>query len=1070
MAARGTPPGEDQRTAMLALQSAFGTQVKRAVALAMCHRKAPAFLDSTLSFRLEAARARGWQVRTEPSMAVSAVRVVLQGVQFGGLPPLPEPSQASPRSTGRVHLAVLAVFAPLPASSGRDSMALRQVVVLRSQGEGEGEAAAMDAAAVTAVVSRADLWARSLELRLAVVVLPRHEPPVVGGCEAGSSAPAGPSPEHVGPFVRALRSELWRALPPSSGSAAGDFGQEALLADNPGVRQAASFATSQPVALSAEAWAGMLASAAEAASGVAVEAADSMTVRVGQGSPRVGIRGPAWESSLAQCSASSPPGSPLQGGAVRVAAAVVDVAVPPRLNKEALALHAVHGRDAYGIPRRRDGIRCGVPFRLPAPAPTEDARCVWTLRAGQHERRQIVLGWSCGLCGASVASCAGLEAHSKAWHDDVTIKCRRLDAADVSPELRAPTTDTVLYHVLVTPEPARPAEPAALSAAGHRGPALPVASPRARLPPKNLRQRQRGRRDEEDDEDEDDDSQDGSGDSVDEQGGSAAAEAAGPAARSGEEPGEASRAASSPSRGRGGARAGGPASRSARRSLAARAPPKRDQGGTNIYDSPSHSGDAEEDDAKLPASREAAPASPAGRRRANLAKAADRPSPGPSALGRRVTRGAATSGSRPRDGEGMRHPASAQELFAALKHTSMARVPGFRQHGQPCDSAPATTRGFVWHAREAGAGARAARSRAVARRVSRRIAEAQSRCDAFTGADIAALHGALDEANDEEEDESGDSAGPKLAGAVVEPVAASGIAGAAAPSATSLAAAGLVLSAACGASAAVLLPLADCAEPVRVHNHHPLLAWLTAPADLAARLPSGNSGSEAPAGAAPTASPTASVCSVAPTASRATLRPSAGVSAAVAAPARAHLSPLSAAAAAAAAAAGPGAQLVRPYFRSRSNAPIAPGEADDDSDDDVSDTWALHRARSAIARFGDVQSAEREFMMLWCGFVARFRLLSMGAAQRGVAAFARAHGVTILRRRLRGCFLLHLLTMWDQGWLESPAVSAAMQIVDSYEATARRLARMAQDWAAPVQEPQAKRRPTDPALAHGEID
>jgi hypothetical protein len=136
---------------------------------------------------------------------------------------------------------------------------------------------------------------------------------------------------------------------------------------------------------------------------------------------------------------------------------------------------------------------------------------------------------------------------------------------------------------------------------------------------------------------------------------------------------------------------------------------------------------------------------------------------------------------------------------------------------------------------------------------------------------------------------------------------------------------------------------------------------------------------------------------------------------------------------------------------------MVPGEYDEDSDDDTNDAWTSHRSRSAIARFGDVRPAEREFMLLWNEFATRFRILTIGSSQRAVLAFARAHGLTIVERGLRGCFVVHLITMWDRGLIESVAMSLALQIVDSYVQTAHRLVRFAKGFWAGADQPKRQK-------------
>jgi hypothetical protein len=152
-----------------------------------------------------------------------------------------------------------------------------------------------------------------------------------------------------------------------------------------------------------------------------------------------------------------------------------------------------------------------------------------------------------------------------------------------------------------------------------------------------------------------------------------------------------------------------------------------------------------------------------------------------------------------------------------------------------------------------------------------------------------------------------------------------------------------------------------------------------------------------------------------------------------------HSSPMTAAAADAARLAGGAVGLVRPYFHSCSNSPIIPGELDQESDEDIADAGVSRRMRVMISRFQDVSPAERVFMLLWSKFAADFRAGVSGHWTRSVLVFARSYGATILLKNLRQTFLMHLTVMWDRGLIESWSISAAMQIVDSFQLTLNRL-------------------------------
>ena len=848
------------------LRETFGLVVQKAVARSLLHRQAATFLDSSLSYRVDAARARGLAVRTEPSQAVAVVSVVLDEPSFDpGAPPAPGAPDC--------HLIVLAVFVPL--GNGTEVMRRAVVVSAGSLSDGLGIAAA---------VSRADLWRRGLLLHVASATVP---------CDSGPGA-----------FADRLREELWEMLPPGS---SGAFGQGAVLDGAPGLKPGPAAPVEERRGSSGD-WRAAVAAAAGAAGGTASVAGGLVRLGTGTGVPRSAVRSP-W------------PAAPLGDGALSASSVSVSVSVPRVLNAEALALHSVHGRDAYGMPRRRDGVRCGVPFRLPPAAPEEDVRVVWRLRSeAGREGRQVVLGWRCGLCGAFVGSAGGMRHHVGAWHPGVRARVGK----------GVPSGGVRVCEVVVTAAAGAPAERVAAepATAGDEDDADDVIVP-------------------------DDDSE------GEEAGRGVVAPSGGDAAAVGSES-ESSAAAPAP---RSRAALGGGARRRRRR--------RRDRSDSDSDGSSSSAAAGAAPEAAVRGgSRHARPG--ASSSSSSSSAAAPAPAVGSSALAAAIGH----SGVRPED-LGCVPAASATSLGVDTGGAFDARVVRLPGLGAPASP---------------GRGVRCLRRRL------RRIEERAPRCDALDRKDVEELDAA--------------------AGARPRPL----------------------LSAVVGCSAAVALGLGDCFAPVRRVPSHPILAWLSP----SYHKPDGASPRPPPTGHAqpPAAASSASSASFVPSGAAAT---------------RVPLSPLSAAAAAAASAAGPMAQLVRPYFRSRANAPVEPSHIDEDSDDDVTDTWALHRARSAIMRFGDVQAVEREFMLLWSGFVTRFRLQSMGASQRAVVAFARAHGPTMLRRGMRTCFLLHLVTMWDRGWLESQTISAAMQVLDSYAGTARRLVALAarSHGAAP---PPAKRR------------
>lgn len=92
--------------------------------------------------------------------------------------------------------------------------------------------------------------------------------------------------------------------------------------------------------------------------------------------------------------------------------------------------------------------------------------------------------------------------------------------------------------------------------------------------------------------------------------------------------------------------------------------------------------------------------------------------------------------------------------------------------------------------------------------------------------------------------------------------------------------------------------------------------------------------------------------------------------------------------------------------------------------------WILRKAHALMDQFDDISLHQKEFLKLWNGFVAEFRVHSNMYVQDACTEFARRHR-DVLCRQYRHSFLLHLINLYHQALLHSSAFLLCLMYVDS---------------------------------------
>lgn len=1141
----GTSPGTGAQKSddLAVLRAALGARVRQGVAMALLRRTAPRHLNRTLAYRLATSRSQGWKVRTPQSKAICTTHLTLDGLR---------PLDLLGRSVAPdvVTLAVLLLGCPTEACG--TSMAARRVVVYALDDDTNRLHCAVRH-------SVPDTWDRSLRMQLALV---RMQLPAEARTGMPQDASVATSISRcVAVFLAELRKQLWQhfddsnslrhGIPRDGGEASGkqvsspSTGSSLLMQCAPQFRPVAG--RSSPSTISTGSWHAMLADAATLATSLVPGA--QFHIRGNQHAFKVQLPGtrrcsqfpssvharathgsgfnprPTTILQLDWAASSGSTGTVASARSVRFSHCWVDTAPLATDNEQSLSLHSLLGRDAYGMPRRRDGVRCGVSHRLPPLQPLPDVRWVWTFRAGSAEKRQVVVGPSCALCGDWCGSAVGLHCHALAAHEGLDVQVQ-MRPAPLAADLQSLSGFIQVRQIFVSLLPAI-CNPGAAAVAGS-GP-VASAGPTSH----------------------------GTGAAVSDRASWRPTRAARPQGRladlSSSETSSLSESEPDDSRNVGDTDSRRSQTRAAvARLTAPSGSPDADGRGDGCKHHESDTG------ASMPRLRRRSARGAAGAPARAVVSAKEQAEANQRARARQVDEivrrsleDVTSAGVLAPSDLGVLPGTLAEDLGVDTAGVFDARVvmePALRPRFLPITPAAETASDVVQLAqptfRKAASAASACSTslpasstlltppiehrqlQAEQRRASR-MAEAEGSLDVWDAEGMTRLlapparydlPAALSTSSARSSSQAASHPPPRA------DAARSAAAGTSTDSETSSHAAKPILSAVVGATVAVWLLDSDVSEALRPQTLHPLVAWLVEGNDTAQYLQS--VGRELEADPTVASNGVGGLSNTTPALgdasgemlsanarsggglgagrgkSRGTGRggdrrrgrrqvagdessilpgvrqshvlglvsglPGSGTSNGSSGGRTAFasgVSPLSLAAAMAAQDAGPNAMLVRPYFHSRLNTPLAPGEYDEDSDDDTNDAWTGHRSRAAIARFGDLRPAEREFMLLWNEFATRFRILSMGSSQRAALAFARAHGLTLVERGLRGCFVVHLITMWDRGLIESVAMSLALQILDSYVHTAHRLVLLAKDFWASGGEPKKPRRACDAVVS-----
>jgi len=121
----------------------------------------------------------------------------------------------------------------------------------------------------------------------------------------------------------------------------------------------------------------------------------------------------------------------------------------------------------------------------------------------------------------------------------------------------------------------------------------------------------------------------------------------------------------------------------------------------------------------------------------------------------------------------------------------------------------------------------------------------------------------------------------------------------------------------------------------------------------------------------------------------------------------------------------------RIFYHAVTSAPIDPEDLFVDSDDDVDETWRLNMENDLLDEFTDVHPKEKVFMKLWNTFLFhRNGIYSDKRVPEACEEFARKYGPKIKELNLRAEALMHLVTLWDFGLIDSVGITKVMGIFD----------------------------------------
>jgi hypothetical protein len=128
-------------------------------------------------------------------------------------------------------------------------------------------------------------------------------------------------------------------------------------------------------------------------------------------------------------------------------------------------------------------------------------------------------------------------------------------------------------------------------------------------------------------------------------------------------------------------------------------------------------------------------------------------------------------------------------------------------------------------------------------------------------------------------------------------------------------------------------------------------------------------------------------------------------------------------------------QAVRVYYHS-SGLPIMPGEIEYDSDDEAPYiSWKNTQSQLRIRELQDVGTKEKQLMSLWNSFRLSFDITGDMYMSYAIELFTKRYAYTIIYNKLRQCFLLYLITLYDFSLITEDCISKCMSIIDECKNT-----------------------------------
>jgi len=121
---------------------------------------------------------------------------------------------------------------------------------------------------------------------------------------------------------------------------------------------------------------------------------------------------------------------------------------------------------------------------------------------------------------------------------------------------------------------------------------------------------------------------------------------------------------------------------------------------------------------------------------------------------------------------------------------------------------------------------------------------------------------------------------------------------------------------------------------------------------------------------------------------------------------------------------------LRQYYRARTGLPMAPGEWNEDSDDEIDESWLHGMSESLMDEFEDVAAKEKVFMKMWNRYIKCTHVIGDRDMPRKCHEFVAQHKKQLHEGGLRLNLLLHLFNLWDSGVISSNRILSCMSLFD----------------------------------------